>query len=181
HTGHFSCSVVPWWPIFNKLVGKTGQIPVLPTLSPASGNNQLVGVGFQVMIVVTELVADHDQTLGVVGAVVLPGHGDTALQLDALLGHVARGAVDNELGRGQLGAALVAVRVIGQAGGEDGHGSGPLQLADHVYHAVLQNLELADRHAELLRVFKLSKVQEPEVRIAATASPSMAALAPARW
>src|SRR5690606_13741841 len=29
-------------------------------------------------------------------------------------------------------------------------GGGPLQLADHVHHAVLQNLELADRHAELL-------------------------------
>src|SRR5690606_8525345 len=131
-------------------VGKTGQIPVLPTLSPASGNNQLVGVGFQVMIVVTELVADHDQTLGVVGTVVLPGHGNTAMQPDALLGHVACGAVDDELGGGQLGAALGAVGVVSQAGGEDGHGGGAFQFADHVDHAVLQYLELADRHAELL-------------------------------
>ena len=68
------------------------------------------------MIVITELMADHDQALGVMGTVVFPGHGDTAMQLDRLLGNSTGSTVDDELGGGELGAALVAILVIGQAG-----------------------------------------------------------------
>src|SRR5690606_30072906 len=75
---------------------------------------------------------------------------NTAVHLDALLGNIFASAVDDELSCGQLGAALGAIFIVSQAGSQNGHGSSPLQLADHVNHAVLQNLELTDRRAELL-------------------------------
>src|SRR5690606_29836926 len=77
-------------------------------------------------------------------------HGDATMQLDRLLGDSAGSTVDDELGSSELGRTLVVVFVIGQAGSQDSHGGGALQLADHIDHAVLQNLELADRLAELL-------------------------------
>ncbi|MNP09866.1 hypothetical protein D3C76_1019870 [compost metagenome] len=72
------------------------------------------------------------------------------MQLDGLIGDQTSGAHCGNLGGGKDAAALVAVRGIGDAGSEDRHGRGLIQLDAHVDHAVLQGLELADHLAELL-------------------------------
>ena len=102
------------------------------------------------MVIVTELVGDHHQALGVVGEVVFPGHADTAVQLDSLFGDLACGARANVFGCSDDAAAVVVVFTIGKGGGEDRHAGGLFQLGLHVDHTVLQHLELADRHTELL-------------------------------
>ena len=50
------------------------------------------------VIFVAELVVDHHQTLGVAGQRQLPGHADSAMHLDAFLGHRRAKAGDAVLG-----------------------------------------------------------------------------------
>ncbi|MNH31590.1 hypothetical protein D3C79_919690 [compost metagenome] len=81
------------------------------------------------------------------------------MQLDALIGNKATGAADDELGRRQRTTARVSVRLVGHAGGEQGHGGGLVQLNAHIDHAVLQHLELANGLPELLSGFQVVEGQ----------------------
>ncbi|MNZ77399.1 hypothetical protein D3C78_959380 [compost metagenome] len=114
------------------------------------------------MIVVAELAGDHHQVLGVVRQHVFPGQADAPMQLDALIGDEARRAADDVFGSAQRAATLFAVRLVGDAGGQQCHRNGLVQLDAHVDHAMLQRLEAADRHAELLA--RLQVVQGQSAR-----------------
>ncbi|MNZ73097.1 hypothetical protein D3C78_914980 [compost metagenome] len=81
------------------------------------------------------------------------------MQLDALVGDEARRAADDVLGGAQRAAALFAVRLVGHAGRQHRHRNGLVQLDTHVDHAVLQRLEAADRHAELLACLQVVEGQ----------------------
>ena len=67
-----------------------------------------------------------------------------------LLADEPTGAADELLGRGHAAAPLSQVRRVDLDRGQQGHGPRLLGMHDHVDHAVLQRLEPADRHAELL-------------------------------
>ncbi|MNP75300.1 hypothetical protein D3C76_1723410 [compost metagenome] len=73
------------------------------------------------MIIVTELMAEHQQVLGVVRQHVFPGQTDTTVQLNTLVGDETGSAYNQDFGRSQGATALVAVRCISHAGGQNGH------------------------------------------------------------
>jgi hypothetical protein len=78
------------------------------------------------------------------------GDAHATMQLHRLLADQARRLQHIGLGGGDGAAAFVGIGVVGTHGGQDRHGAGLLGGDHHVGHAVLQGLELADRHAELL-------------------------------
>ena len=113
---------------------------------PCSGS---VCVALQVEVHIAELGVDHGQALEVVTDAEFVGHAHATMQLHGLLAHEAAGLADLHLGSGRgllaLGFVLAQLQVdhVG-----DGHGL--LMVHEHVHHAVLQHLELADGHTKLL-------------------------------
>ena len=99
---------------------------------------------------VAEGHVDHGQPLEVVADLGLHGHADAAMQLDRLLADELAGLADLHLGSGDRGRALLGAVEIGRHGREHRHAAGLLDGDEHVGGAVLQGLEAADRHAELL-------------------------------
>src|SRR5256885_4221402 len=81
----------------------------------------------------------------------LLAHPHAAMQLYRFLADVARGIADLDLRRrdGARSFARVAL-AVGPARREAGHRARLLERHDHVDDAMLQRLEGADRHAELL-------------------------------
>ena len=80
----------------------------------------------------------------------LVGHAHAAVQLHGLLADEARCLADQHLGPGHGVAACGRVGVAAVRGGQVDHRACLFELDQHVGHAVLQGLEAADRHAELL-------------------------------
>ena len=103
----------------------------------------------EVVFAVAQPVVDHDDALGVMGDRGLFHHAHAAEQLDRFLGDLAAGFADLGLGGGDALFAQLRLHVEA-AGGEHGDGTYFFQLHAHFHHAVLQGLELTDRHAELL-------------------------------
>ena len=104
----------------------------------------------EVIVGVAEHAFDHRQALEVVADLVLHGHADAAVQLDRLLADKLAGAADLHLGRGDrlrrsaaFGSSAIIVANIAMV-------RACSERDQHVDGAVLQHLEIADRHAELL-------------------------------
>src|SRR3954465_9001810 len=114
--------------------------------------DQSAGVGdaAQVIIGIAEHVLDHGEPLEVVADLGLHGHADAAVQLNRLLTDEFSGLADLNLGGADGGRALLRVVEIAGHGGEHRHAARLLQRHEHVGGTVLQRLETADRHAELL-------------------------------
>src|SRR6266480_310764 len=105
----------------------------------------------EVMIGVAELLRRHGQPPEAVAHLQLLAHPHAAVQLHRFLADVARAVGDLDLrGRHRARARSGIDRLIDPRAGEAGHGPRLLIRDDHVHHAVLQRLEAADRHAELL-------------------------------
>ncbi len=94
-------------------------------------------------------MVDHHQALGVVRQRQLPGHADTAVQLDAFFRHQRADPADAGLGGRQAALTRDAVGVQGRRG-IDHRRTGLLDLEQQVGHAMLQRLEAADHDPELL-------------------------------
>ena len=91
------------------------------------------------------------QALEVVRRRQFVGHAHAAVQLHRLLADEARGLADPRLGRRHRAAAFGRRRrTPACTAASSRHRAGLLELHEHVGHAVLQRLEFADRHAELL-------------------------------
>ncbi len=98
------------------------------------------------IITIPQLMVDHHQPLGEMRGGVVPGHGDAAVHLDGLFGHLPGCAADQ--GFRHRDRAGVQWRADA-ARSEDGDGTGLLELCRQVHHSVLQALETANRAAEL--------------------------------
>src|SRR4051812_11564543 len=109
----------------------------------------------QMMIGVAERLVDHGGALEVVADLVLHGHADAAVQLDRAFADDLRGASDLNLGSGNGLPPFDGVRFLAHHGGEHRHRARLLQRDQHVARAVLQYLEIADRHAELLALLEV--------------------------
>src|SRR6267143_4376369 len=105
----------------------------------------------EVMIGVAELPRRHGQPPEAVAQLQLLAHAHAAVQLHRFLADVARAVGDLDLRGRHRARALGGIdRRIDSRASEAGHGPRLLIRDDHVYHAVLQRLEGADRHAELV-------------------------------
>ena len=72
------------------------------------------------VVLIPQLVVDHDQALGIVRHGQLPGHADAAVQLDALFGHQGADAAHAELGGAQRSASRAVRQLTAARGLEDG-------------------------------------------------------------
>ena len=109
-----------------------------------------VAVARQVVLLVAEHEVDHGQPLEIVADRELVGDAHAAVHLHrALAAELARLA-DLHLGARCRLAAHDGILVVDLERRHQGHRAGFLGVGEAVDHAVLQHLELADRHAELL-------------------------------
>ena len=106
-------------------------------------------VALQVMVDIAVERIEHGQPLEVMADIEFVGHAHAAMKLHRLLADEAAGLADLHLGRrGRLLALDIALVELERDHQRD---RGRLLVVhEHVDHAVLQHLELADRHAELL-------------------------------
>src|SRR5882724_8590673 len=109
-----------------------------------------VGDAAEVVVGVAKAVFDHGQPLEVVPDLGFLGHADAAVKLDRLLADELAGLADLHLGGGHRSGAFLGAVEIGRHGREHRHAAGLFERDEHVGGAVLQGLEAADRHAELL-------------------------------
>src|SRR3954469_2264244 len=106
-----------------------------------------LGEAREMVVGVAELAREHSEPAESVADLQLVAHAPAAVRLHRLLADVARRVGDLDLrrrDRARIGAG------IGPARREAGHGARLLERDEHVDDAVLQRLEGADRHAELL-------------------------------
>src|SRR5258708_7847460 len=109
-----------------------------------------VRVASEVMLLVAEHQVNHGQPLEIVADRKLVGDAHAAMHLHrALAAELARLA-DLHLGARRRLAAHDGILVVDLERGHQGHRARFLGVGEAVDHAVLQHLELADRHAELL-------------------------------
>src|SRR5687767_6964265 len=90
------------------------------------------------------------EALEVVSDLVFEGHADAAVELNALLADEPARLADLHRGRGYRPGPLGGIGIVHAHGGEVRHAARLLQLHEEIDRAVLQRLEAADRHAELL-------------------------------
>src|SRR6266436_7601137 len=114
-----------------------------------------LGDAAEVVLGVAEGVLDHGEALEIVADLGFHGHADAAMKLDRLLADEFQRLADLHLRRGNSGRALLGVVEIGRHGRKHRHAAGLLDRDEHVGGAVLQGLEAADRHAELLSRFQI--------------------------
>src|SRR5690554_5872743 len=101
-------------------------------------------------LLITEAMTEHHQVASMVGKTVLPGHADSAIELNCLFCDKPGRTLDHMLSSNQLATSLKTGRFIRHTSGKNGHGGGQLQLGCHVHHAMLEHLKTADGLAELL-------------------------------
>ena len=95
---------------------------------------------------------EHGQPLEVMADIQFLGHADATMNLHRFLADRTPGLADLHLGsRRRLGAFAIAFAKF--QGHHQGHRHRLFVIDEHVDHAMLQRLELADRHAELLAGF----------------------------
>ena len=101
------------------------------------------------MVLVTEHGVDHGQALEIVTNMQFIRHAHAAMQLHRLLAHEAAGISNLYFGGGNGLGALYRIFIADFQIDHVAHGSGLLTLHEHIDHAMLQNLELGQRHTEL--------------------------------
>src|SRR5262245_10100363 len=104
----------------------------------------------EMMIGVAEHGVDGRDALEIVPDLVLHCHTDAAVELDCLLTDEAPGPTDLHLGSGDSLASIDLITLVRHHGRQHAHAARLLERDQHVSGAVLQHLEAADRHAELL-------------------------------
>ena len=107
-----------------------------------------------VMIDIAELAFEDRQTLEIVANSVFVGHAVAAVDLNRFLANQARRLANADLGcrNGTLALFFILTQL---ERGEIGERDRALIGGVHVHHAVLENLERADRNAELLALARI--------------------------
>src|SRR5262249_10452893 len=104
----------------------------------------------EMVIGVAEQRVGDDDAFEVVPDLVLHGHADATVQLDRLLADEPPGAADLHLGGGDGLAPFQNIGIVRRHPREQADAARLLERNQDVGGAVLQHLESADRHAELL-------------------------------